>query len=143
MSNLVQTIRQRYGFDITVNEVKARRALKHLRDNMQEALRRYAPQNQPTLAVCRSKPLSLSEDLYAKDTHFVLEFIQNADDNSYGPEGSACLVLSLDSPNRTLTILCNEQGFSAENIEAICSVGKSTKKNKVGYIGEIVSVFHI
>lgn len=51
MSNLVQTIRQRYGFDITVKEVKARRALEHLRDNMQEALRRYVTQNHPTLVV--------------------------------------------------------------------------------------------
>ena len=78
----------------------------------------------------------MSEDLYAKDTHFVLEFIQNADDNSYAPEDSACVELSLDSATRRLMIICNEQGFSAENIEAICSVGKSTKKNKVGYIGE-------
>ena len=25
----------------------------------------------------------LSKDLYSKDTHFVLELVQNADDNSY------------------------------------------------------------
>lgn len=43
MSNLVQSIRQRYGFDITVNEVEARRALEHLRGNMEEALRKYVP----------------------------------------------------------------------------------------------------
>ena len=28
----------------------------------------------------------LSRDLYSKDTHFVLELIQNADDNDYPPE---------------------------------------------------------
>ncbi|KAJ3552545.1 hypothetical protein NM688_g4098 [Phlebia brevispora] len=118
MAELIRSIRQRYGFDMQVKEVRARRALEHLRDNMQEALR------------------SLSEDLYAKDTHFVLEFIQNADDNSYAPETKPCVSFRLDLQNRELNILCNEKGFSAENIEAICSVGKSTKKNKVGYIGE-------
>ena len=28
----------------------------------------------------------LSKDLYSKDTHFVLELIQNADDNNYSSE---------------------------------------------------------
>ena len=30
---------------------------------------------------------TLSQDLYSKETHFVLELVQNADDNDY-PEGS-------------------------------------------------------
>lgn len=38
----------------------------------------------------------------------------------------------------TLLIFNNEKGFSAKNIESICSVGRSTKKGnrKQGYIGE-------
>ena len=28
----------------------------------------------------------LSKDLYSKDTHFVLELVQNADDNAYPPD---------------------------------------------------------
>ena len=28
----------------------------------------------------------LSKDLYSKDTHFVLELVQNADDNAYAPD---------------------------------------------------------
>lgn len=28
----------------------------------------------------------LSKDLYSKDTHFVLELVQNADDNAYSPD---------------------------------------------------------
>ncbi|XP_022631977.1 uncharacterized protein LOC111240708, partial [Vigna radiata var. radiata] len=38
----------------------------------------------------------------------------------------------------TLLIFNNEKGFSPENIESICSVGKSTKKDNrsSGYIGE-------
>ena len=82
---------------------------------------------------------SLSEDLYAKDTHFLLEFIQNADDNTYDENVSPLAAFSLDSDHRRLTIHCNEHGFSAQDIEAICSVGKSTKKNKVGYIGKYLS----
>lgn len=76
---------------------------------------------------------SLSEDLYSKDTHFLLEFIQNADDNTYNPGvvPNATFVLN----KRSKTIRCNERGFLEPDVRAICSVGKSTKKNKVGYIG--------
>ena len=76
---------------------------------------------------------SLSEELYTKDLHFVLEFIQNADDNSYAPGVSPTLEFKLEG--RLITIRCNETGFTPDNVQAICSVGKSTKKNLEGYIG--------
>lgn len=31
----------------------------------------------------------------------------------------------------------NETGFEAKNVEAICKVGASTKKNQKGFIGKI------
>lgn len=40
MANTIDDIRQMYGFDIEVESEQARRALSHLRENMQEALRR-------------------------------------------------------------------------------------------------------
>lgn len=80
----------------------------------------------------------LSSELYTKDTHFVLELIQNADDNSYLSNESILipsLVFILD--NRVITVLNNEVGFSEKNIRAICDVGKSTKgAHRSGYIGQ-------
>jgi hypothetical protein len=86
---------------------------------------------------------NLSKGLYEKDVHFLLELIQNAEDNSYGdatPELS--FVLLDDDPTGTqgadgcLCIFNNEVGFTEENIESISSVGASTKKKVDGYIGE-------
>ncbi|XP_076939689.1 uncharacterized protein LOC143608563 [Bidens hawaiensis] len=88
---------------------------------------------------------NLSAELYAKDVHFLMELIQNAEDNEY-PEGVdpslEFVVTSKDITNTgalaTLLVFNNEKGFSRKNIESICSVGRSTKKGlrKRGYIGE-------
>ncbi|KII91731.1 hypothetical protein PLICRDRAFT_173538 [Plicaturopsis crispa FD-325 SS-3] len=77
---------------------------------------------------------SLSEELYSKSTHFLYEFIQNADDNTYADGVEPALHLELGLC--TLVIRCNEVGFNKENVEAICKIGASTKKNMSGYIGE-------
>ncbi|RVE59880.1 hypothetical protein OJAV_G00193380 [Oryzias javanicus] len=78
----------------------------------------------------------LSTELYSKDTHFVLELIQNADDNSYSSDTtvpSLAFVVEQDC----ITVLNNESGFQEQNIRAICDVGRSTKgKHKHGYIGQ-------
>ncbi|KAF2181798.1 hypothetical protein K469DRAFT_752658 [Zopfia rhizophila CBS 207.26] len=63
--------------------------------------------------------------VYKDSMHFIEEIIQNADDNSYDPEKFPTLTFSLDGD--TLRIDCNETGFRKENVEAICSVGSSTK----------------
>ncbi len=77
----------------------------------------------------------LSEDLYQTKTHFVLELIQNADDNTY-PSGAIPHLTFHISPER-LVATNNEVGFSEKNVIALCSVGESSKSaNKVGYIGE-------
>lgn len=85
--------------------------------------------------------ISLSEELYTKDTHFILEFVQNADDNSYADSvrrtaPGPTLELRLDIRRRVITIFCNEEGFSEANVKAICSVGASTKSRQEGYIGK-------
>lgn len=77
----------------------------------------------------------LSEDLYSKKSHFVLELVQNADDNAY-PKG-AIPELTLDVKPDRLVLSNNEVGFNEENISAICKVGASSKaKNKLHHIGE-------
>ena len=79
----------------------------------------------------------LSSELYTKDTHFVLELIQNADDNSYLFNESVIPSLVFILDNRVITVLNNEVGFSEKNIRAICDVGKSTKgAHRSGYIGQ-------
>ncbi|XP_035259283.1 protein NO VEIN isoform X1 [Anguilla anguilla] len=79
----------------------------------------------------------LSAELYSKDTHFVLELIQNADDNSYPLAGDVQPALAFVLEKDCITILNNESGFEEKNIRAICDVGRSTKgKHKYGYIGQ-------
>ncbi|XP_040922726.1 protein NO VEIN isoform X2 [Toxotes jaculatrix] len=79
----------------------------------------------------------LSTELYSKDTHFVLELIQNADDNSYPSEAGVVPTLAFVVEKDCITVLNNEIGFQEENIRAICDVGNSTKgKRKYGYIGQ-------
>ncbi|XP_059892948.1 uncharacterized protein wu:fj29h11 isoform X3 [Gadus macrocephalus] len=79
----------------------------------------------------------LSTELYSKDAHFVLELIQNADDNTYPLEGGVVPALVLVVEKNCITVLNNERGFQDQNIRAICDVGRSTKgKHKYGYIGQ-------
>ncbi|XP_025013815.2 uncharacterized protein LOC107261958 [Ricinus communis] len=87
----------------------------------------------------------LSAELYAKDVHFLMELIQNAEDNEYpaGVDPSLEFVITsrditATGASATLLIFNNEMGFTPKNIDSICSVGNSTKKGnrKRGYIGE-------
>ncbi|KAI3942792.1 hypothetical protein MKW92_005646 [Papaver armeniacum] len=88
---------------------------------------------------------NLSAELYAKDVHFLMEIIQNAEDNEYsnGVKPSLEFVMTTvditgTGAPATLLICNNEKGFSEKNIDSICSVGRSTKKGNRhrGYIGE-------
>lgn len=86
----------------------------------------------------------LSRELYTKDSHFVLELVQNADDNEYpdvmmkkedanGEKPAVAFVLQEDR----VIILNNEKGFHENNIRALCDIGKSTKGlHRKGYIGK-------
>jgi hypothetical protein len=79
-------------------------------------------------------PRSLSNQLYEKSTHFLLELIQNADDNTYNCPNPT---LSFSYKPGSLRIDCNEVGFTAENVEAICAISRSTKSGKTSY-GEYI-----
>ncbi|XP_058745312.1 uncharacterized protein LOC131618061 [Vicia villosa] len=88
---------------------------------------------------------NLSAELYTRDIHFLMELIQNAEDNHYLEGVSPTLEFIITSNDitatgapATLLIFNNEKGFSRENIESLCSVGRSTKKanRNMGYIGE-------
>ncbi|KAE9371829.1 hypothetical protein N431DRAFT_559247 [Stipitochalara longipes BDJ] len=80
---------------------------------------------------------TLSEQLYQSSTHFLLELIQNADDNLYASNMQPSVHFTYS--NGSLRVDCNEVGFSPRNVEALCRVGQSTKKcgeNATRYVGE-------
>ncbi|KAL5492840.1 hypothetical protein ACEPAI_4288 [Sanghuangporus weigelae] len=86
------------------------------------------------LSECVERSLELLTDqLYNTDTHFLLEFVQNAEDNEYK---EAIPTLCISITNFAITLSCNEVGFSESNVRAICKIGASTKKNISGFIGE-------
>ncbi|KAH0635064.1 hypothetical protein KY289_038096 [Solanum tuberosum] len=77
----------------------------------------------------------LSQELYSQDSHFILELVQNADDNIYPEDIEPTLTFILQ--DKGIIVLNNERGFSADNIRALCDVGNSTKKgHNTGYIGK-------
>jgi hypothetical protein len=87
---------------------------------------------------------NLAQGLYTRNAHFIFELIQNAEDNEYSSKKEPSLTFKLfkNDPTNTpgsdgaLIVENNEEGFLEKNIDAICAVGKSTKKNHQGYIGE-------
>lgn len=104
-------------------------------------------------SLVRQNPLSedlqraiahLSEGLYSKETHFILELIQNAEDNHYAEQVKPDLTFLLLSQDPTgtqeaegsLLIINNEAGFRAADVKALCAVGETTKKKREGYVGE-------
>lgn len=76
----------------------------------------------------------LSEQLYRKSTHFLLELIQNVDDNTYD---NPFPTLNIAYKHRRLHISCNEVGFNKRNVEALCSIGQSTKSG-LDYINQFI-----
>jgi len=86
----------------------------------------------------------LSTGLYEKDIHFVMELIQNAEDNLYAKDTKPQLDFELleNDPTNTpdsdgcLCIFNNETGFEKKNIRSISAVGDSTKTKADGFIGE-------
>ncbi|WP_448677666.1 sacsin N-terminal ATP-binding-like domain-containing protein [Delftia acidovorans] len=82
----------------------------------------------------RSLLETVAQDLNSKESHFLLELVQNADDNEYA-EGVAPTLAFWLTPEE-LVAFNNELGFLEKNVRALCSAGESSKKNKVGYIGE-------
>ena len=84
---------------------------------------------------CRHR---LAKNLYNSSARFVFELLQNTDDNSYSKARSLSAVpfVSFHVYHRRIVVECNEDGFTQENLTAICNVGKSSKTGAQGYIGE-------
>ncbi|ERS97468.1 hypothetical protein HMPREF1624_05636 [Sporothrix schenckii ATCC 58251] len=85
---------------------------------------------------------TLAQNLYSSSAKFVFELLQNYDDNHYDSDRGPPSVAFHIYPDR-IVASCNENGFTEENVSAICSVGQSSKKKTnnqlagdVGYTGE-------
>lgn len=105
-------------------------------EDLHAALEMYGFRTRPKLELLLIVHARLSEQLYQRPTRFIMELIQNADDNHYEDQVPE---LSLTLRGRSLHIACNETGFTKENIDAICRIHKSTKTNDKsgeGYVGE-------
>ncbi|KAF1822941.1 uncharacterized protein K489DRAFT_319943 [Dissoconium aciculare CBS 342.82] len=80
---------------------------------------------------------ALAKNLYSSDARFVFELLQNADDNKFTratARGEAPFV-SFHCRDDRVVIECNEDGFTKKDINAISSVGESSKSGLHGYIG--------
>ena len=76
----------------------------------------------------------LAGDIHTMQPRFILELIQNADDNHYAAGVEPKLKFTIRSSE--LVVQNNEKGFNKENVEALCGIGGTTKKRALGYIGE-------
>ncbi|KAJ4190314.1 hypothetical protein NW755_005456 [Fusarium falciforme] len=78
---------------------------------------------------------ALAKSLYSSTARFVFELLQNAEDNNFlHAEGRPYVSFHLSKDQ--LVVECNEDGFTPANLEAICSIGESSKLATKGYIGE-------
>ncbi|KAF2176286.1 hypothetical protein K469DRAFT_682619 [Zopfia rhizophila CBS 207.26] len=117
------------GSEIPVTVVEAKEHIASIRAK-KRALKTY----DGTTTDVDAALVVLSDDLYKKSTHFLLELLQNADDNSYQVSSPT---MNMTFKAHTFRIDCNEVGFSKKNVEAICSIGKSSKgTQKTACIGE-------
>ncbi|KAG7284333.1 hypothetical protein NEMBOFW57_010705 [Staphylotrichum longicolle] len=85
-----------------------------------------------------STVVTLARNLYTSNARFVLELLQNAEDNDFTQaqeHGETPKVSFSVYPNHVV-VECNEDGFTERNLRAICNVGKSSKLEAQGYIGE-------
>lgn len=114
--NLIKEIRNDYTGESLKPDKDTQRVIKKNNETLNRALE------------------ELSINLYKKEFHFIMELIQNAEDNKYD-KGTEPFLKFILSENK-LIIQNNEVGFNEENVRALCDVRKSTKKKIDGYVGE-------
>ncbi|KAF2173314.1 hypothetical protein M409DRAFT_17255 [Zasmidium cellare ATCC 36951] len=80
---------------------------------------------------------ALASNIYGSNARFFFELLQNADDNCFTrakTHGSQPF-FNFDLRPDHIIVDCNEDGFEKKNLEAICTVGDSSKTTSHGYIG--------
>lgn len=94
-----------------------------------------------TRAILHNATQRLASDLYSVETHFIMELVQNADDNHYelsvgGSQDGGIPTLSISAQEGGILIENNERGFTPVDVRAICSIDMSSKRHCSGFIGE-------
>jgi hypothetical protein len=104
------------GLDSSAESAEVRSSLGNLQEGLMRSIHR------------------LAAELYSGNVHFVLELVQNADDNAYAP--GVTPTLRIVARREQIAFENNEVGFAERNVLAICSMGESTKQaSDAGYIG--------
>jgi uncharacterized protein DUF3883 len=103
------------------------------REVIEEIRRRYRvgesiDETDPYHEIARGTVPLVTDELYESNTHFFSELLQNADDNEYPPGVTPELVIELHEDR--IEVLINEVGFRPEHVRAICSLAKSTKRDR-------------
>jgi len=81
--------------------------------------------------------LLISKRLYGEKIHYVLELIQNAED-----EASKTIIFAFDE--NSIAVINDGRRFEEEDVKGICSVRPGRKKSKIGFFGiGFKSVFSI
>ncbi|EXJ66070.1 uncharacterized protein A1O5_10684 [Cladophialophora psammophila CBS 110553] len=75
----------------------------------------------------------VATQLYRESTHFLLEILQNADDNNYEHPTPT---LKLTCTEESFRIDSNEVGFTDKDVKAVCSAGASNKAGSSDTTGE-------
>ncbi|KAK3897311.1 hypothetical protein C8A05DRAFT_48025 [Staphylotrichum tortipilum] len=110
------------GTHIPVTEDQARNHIKEIRD---QKMRSY----QSGIAEDFKNALDvISNELYPNPADFLLEILQNADNNTY--ESSVAPKLWITYWDDMLRFDTNEAGFNRADVDGICGVGRSSKKEK-------------
>ncbi|CAJ1393922.1 unnamed protein product [Effrenium voratum] len=78
----------------------------------------------------------LAADIYASRAHFVLELLQNADDNEYaaGVNPTARFICKAGA-TPYIAVVNNEVGLTAQDLAGMCAISKSAKKDKADRTG--------
>lgn len=106
-----QIRKEQFGIGLEIQDEATSSVLKIQQQRLERALKR------------------LSDELYSENTHFVLELLQNADDNRYRP-GDIAKGEFILTTGQEIIFHNNERGFTSANIQAICDVGASTKSSQ-------------
>ncbi|OAA54856.1 ATPase-like, ATP-binding domain protein [Cordyceps fumosorosea ARSEF 2679] len=80
---------------------------------------------------------TLARTVYDSNARFIFELLQNADDNKFTEAAKKRRAPGITFklwPDKII-IDCNEDGFTTKDLEAICSIGQSSKTISHGYIG--------
>lgn len=101
---VIEEIRQRYRVGETIDE------------------------SDPYHEIARGTVPLVTDELYESNTHFFSELLQNADDNEFPPDENPELVIAAYQDR--IEVTNNEVGFRPEHVRAICSLAKSTKRDR-------------